>query len=88
MLWHLNETKRILIGGEDTEAVNNAERIIGWIKKKNEPLISRRDMLRLGPIRHKESYDKAITLLASHNYLQEECIGRKNMLHINYELVN
>ena len=83
MLWHLNETKRILGCSEDTQSTSDAERLLDWFVSKNKSTITQRDTQRLGPLRNKQQLEEAIYLLEEHNYLKTTPEGKKITIELN-----
>lgn len=83
MLWHMKETKRILVGGEDSASINKAEKLLSWLKSKASDSISQREAQRHGPFRDKDTLHLCIKLLSDHNHIRARYSGRKIYLDLN-----
>lgn len=83
LLWHLNETKRILGYSEDIQSTSDAEKLLDWFTSKNKSKITQRDTQRLGPLRNKHKLEDAIYLLEEHNYLKTTADGKKVTIDLN-----
>ena len=83
MLWHLKETKRILIGGEDSASIYKAEKLWSWLNENTTESISQRDAQRHGPFRNGDEFTPAIDMLIEHNYIRQRKSGRKIIIDLN-----
>jgi hypothetical protein len=83
MLWHMQETKRILVGGEDSTSINKAERLLFWLKANASDSISQREAQRHSPLRDSRDFSDAISLLLEHHFIKQRKSGKKIFLDIN-----
>ena len=88
MLWHMQETKRILGSGEDIKSISDAQRLIDWIITKGETGVTQRDAQRLGPIRDKNKLQDLLFLLEEHHHIRTHSEGKKNIITLNPKLLS
>ncbi|MEZ5825230.1 MAG: YfjI family protein [Geminicoccaceae bacterium] len=71
--WHLHEARRLLGLLGNNNALKDAQALLEWLGKKNEPTASA-DILRLGParVRNKGRRDAALGLLFEHKLARME----------------
>ena len=63
--------------------INNATKLLNWIKSHELKETSPRHLQQYSPIREKSKRDKAISLLIEHQYVKETTTNNKTLLHIN-----
>ena len=81
--WHLLEAKQILEPSIKSPDINNAIKLINWIKSHELKETSPRYLQQYSPIRDKSKRDKAISLLIEHQFVKEIITNNKTLLHIN-----
>ena len=81
--WHLLEAKQILEPSIKSPDINNATKLLNWIKSHKLKETSPRHLQQYSPVREKSKRDKAILLLIEHQYVKETTTNNKTLLHIN-----
>ncbi len=81
--WHLLETKQILEPSVKYPNIDNAIKLLNWIKSHDLQEASPRYLQQYSPVREKNKRDQAISLLIEHQFIKEITINNKTLLLIN-----
>ena len=77
--WYVNEALRLHHAGRRDPKLLRAQALLDWLRARNEPEVSVRDVMRLGPgaTRTKATAEGALDTLESHGWIAKEPSGRR-----------
>lgn len=71
--WYLGEALRLMDAEAFPPDLLNAEKVLAWLKERDEPVFSLPCLYMKGPrcVRHKETAQRAVKVLVDHNQIEE-----------------